>query len=497
VSGMAGGGREARLSQELAVSFALLNLALAVDKADQAMLPAVYYELCAEFGLGPAALGSVTLCRGLAQAITALGSSALASHVGRVRGVGIGCLTWGIATVAVGLSPSASWLFAARTLSGAALGITIPLIWSIAADLFNPLDRGRAFGILFCSNNTGGMLGSLTAINFAKYSPLDVDGWRVAFLAAGAVSVLTAFLVLTFVVEPKSHSATPPLRLRAAVAEFTRVWRVKSFKVIILQGIPGTAPWEALSFAVLYFELAGFSHGAASLIRATFDAGTTVGTLIGGVLSDCAARWSPAHGRVAVAQLSVASGIPLWLVILLALPPLHAPLSVYLGLALLTGLSICWAGVVNKSVLVEVSPRGTSAAVYGLDRMLEGLVAPMCTAAVGLLAERTFGFESTSACGDAASADGAVVLDGGNGTRVAAAATQDAHAHALAAALVTLLTVGWTICFAGYCVLHLTYGPDMQAACAESGQSEMVQVRRPADTDTARAISDFLQSGSC
>eukprot|EP00965_Chrysotila_dentata_P071756 2370385-Pleurochrysis_carterae.AAC.1 len=29
VSGMAGGGREARLSQELAVSFALLNLALA------------------------------------------------------------------------------------------------------------------------------------------------------------------------------------------------------------------------------------------------------------------------------------------------------------------------------------------------------------------------------------------------------------------------------------------------------------------------------------
>lgn len=66
-----------------------------------------------------------------------------------------------------------------------------------------------------------------------------------------------------------------------------------------------------MSFLTLFFELRGLPHYAAALTRSLLDAGASIGTLLGGVLNDAAARRSPSHGRIVVAQISVGSGIPL------------------------------------------------------------------------------------------------------------------------------------------------------------------------------------------
>jgi hypothetical protein len=45
----------------------LVNLAAIVEKADEAVLPAVYLYVGRAFGVGPKELGVLTLCRALSQ----------------------------------------------------------------------------------------------------------------------------------------------------------------------------------------------------------------------------------------------------------------------------------------------------------------------------------------------------------------------------------------------------------------------------------------------
>jgi len=69
-------------------------------------------------------------------------------------------------------------------------------------------------------------------------------------------------------------------------------------------------------FLTLYFQLLGMSAAAASALVATFLAGLAGGGLIGGILGDAAEQKWPGHGRIAVAQVSVASGIPFALLLM-------------------------------------------------------------------------------------------------------------------------------------------------------------------------------------
>lgn len=48
-------------------TYLLLCALMMIDSADKALLPAAFLEVSREFSVGPALLGTVTLCRGLAQ----------------------------------------------------------------------------------------------------------------------------------------------------------------------------------------------------------------------------------------------------------------------------------------------------------------------------------------------------------------------------------------------------------------------------------------------
>ena len=87
-------------------TFIVVCICFSVDKADQALLPAVYFELCRELGAGPALLSLVTMARGLVQAAVAIFAGPLGNKFSRVRVVGIGCIAWGLATAGVGAARS-------------------------------------------------------------------------------------------------------------------------------------------------------------------------------------------------------------------------------------------------------------------------------------------------------------------------------------------------------------------------------------------------------
>mmetsp|Transcript_30702 Transcript_30702/g.81412 ORF Transcript_30702/g.81412 Transcript_30702/m.81412 type:complete len:119 (+) Transcript_30702:1-357(+) len=106
----------------------------------------------------------------------------------------------------------------------------------------------------------------------------------------------------------------------------------------------------------MWLHLSGHASRASALIRLSFDVGLCIGTLVGGFINDVLARWSPRHGRPLVAQISVGSGVPLFVTILWMLPAAGAPDAVYVVVLLVTGSLISWCQSVNSESLGGGAP---------------------------------------------------------------------------------------------------------------------------------------------
>ena len=82
----------------------LVNLTSMLEKADEVLLPAVYREVGAALAVSPTALGSLTLCRALVQALSfPLAAYASARH-DRAKVVAVGAFLWAAATFLVAIS---------------------------------------------------------------------------------------------------------------------------------------------------------------------------------------------------------------------------------------------------------------------------------------------------------------------------------------------------------------------------------------------------------
>ena len=82
----------------------LVNLASIMERADEALLPAVYREVGAALHASPAGLGALTLCRSIVQAACyPLAAYAAARH-NRAHVIAVGAFLWAAATFLVGVS---------------------------------------------------------------------------------------------------------------------------------------------------------------------------------------------------------------------------------------------------------------------------------------------------------------------------------------------------------------------------------------------------------
>jgi MFS family permease len=151
----------------------------------------------------------------------------------------------------------------------------------------------------------------------------------------------------------------------------TQVTRVPTFQVIIVQGILGSTPWNALVFLTVYLQLLGFNNADASLVLSLFLGGAALGGVVGGTIGDWAARLSHNHGRIFVCQFSVFMGIPFSLLIIKGLPHNGEPLSVALY-----AITVFWFGVLhvwaapacNNPIFAEIVPAHLRNLAYAFDR---------------------------------------------------------------------------------------------------------------------------------
>eukprot|EP00878_Enallax_costatus_P019399 GHUV01020468.1.p1 GENE.GHUV01020468.1~~GHUV01020468.1.p1 ORF type:complete len:515 (+),score=144.64 GHUV01020468.1:258-1802(+) len=163
---------------------------------------------------------------------------------------------------------------------------------------------------------------------------------------------------------------TPP-RKRGIVSDILWMLRIKTFQAIVLQGIVGCFPWQAMVFFTLWLQLTGFSDSTSSLLVATFGAGVAMGALLGGAVGDRMAKRLPNNGRVFTAQFSVACGIPLTWLLLKCLPASSfagEPLA-YACVMFCMGLTCTWAGAgCNSPIFAEIVPDELRSTIYAFDR---------------------------------------------------------------------------------------------------------------------------------
>lgn len=141
-------------------------------------------------------------------------------------------------------------------------------------------------------------------------------------------------------------------------------------------------PWKAFVYLALVLQRAGFSDGEAATVVGLFQLGSTLGTLLGGLVADFL-NARHAGGYILAAQISVASQLPLSYVCMELIPHEHAYFAWLCAGFFTFGLFISWCGSANSSILALVVPQQSLNAMFALNYGVQG---SMSSAAIPLVA---------------------------------------------------------------------------------------------------------------
>lgn len=346
-------------------------------------------------------------------------------------------------------------------MNGIGLALVTPAIQSLVADCSDDNTRGAAFGWLQLTGNIGSIIGGLFSLMLASTTIMGIAGWRVAFHIVGLISVVVGALVGLFAVDPhflNSGNGERLLRksaweeMKDLVREAKAVVQIPSFQIIVAQGVTGSFPWSALSFAPMWLELMGFTHNKTGLLMTTFALASSLGGLLGGKMGDHFAVRFPDSGRIVLSQISSASAIPLAALLLLGLPD-DSSYGFLHGLVMfIMGLSISWNGpATNNPIFAEIVPERSRTSIYALDRSFESVLASFAPPVVGFLAEHVYGYNPIS-----------------YGAGASSVGRDKSNAGALAKALYTAIAIPMLLCCFIYSLLYRTYPRDRERARMDS-----------------------------
>ncbi|KAH9538951.1 hypothetical protein CY35_15G034400 [Sphagnum magellanicum] len=409
------------------------------------------------FGVSPSALGTLTFIRALVQALASPLAAYLTLRHNRIMVIAGGAVAWAIATAAVG-SCTAYWQAAiAKAFNGIGLAIVVPAIQSIVADYHKDSERGLGFGFLHGAGQFGTLIGGIFATLMAGQVLGNLAGWRFAFYFVAFVSLLLGGAIYMFAqdVQPPtlmvSVSEEPLInrdrslkpanqhrQLRELWKGTRKVLKVRTFQVIVAQGLAGQIPWQAISFTTLWLELMGFKRIDAAISVGLLSVGNMLGSVFGGWVGDFSAQLSPNAGRILCAQFSALIGIPLSGILLLGLPQVSAPAWAYGFVLFLMGFLMSWnSPATNWPIFSEIVPTHLHTTVFAIDSMIEKSLAAAGAPLVGILAERLFGYASQKGTGSD--------LD---------------NANAIAKGLFSLMSIPFFLCFLIINLLYFTYPRD-------------------------------------
>ncbi|KAK7275760.1 hypothetical protein RIF29_16882 [Crotalaria pallida] len=448
------------------LTLVLVNLAGIMERADESVLPAVYKEVGAALHTDPTGLGSLTLFRSFVQSSFYPLAAYLSLRHNRAHVIALGAFLWAAATFLVAFSSTFFQVAVSRALNGIGLALVAPAIQSLVADSTDDSNRGMAFGWLQLTSNFGSLIGGLFSVMVAPITLFGIPGWRISFHIVGLISIIVGTLVYLFANDPHfpdngtnaNNNQVPTNRtfwseVKNLVQEAKSVSKILSFQIIVAQGVTGSFPWSALSFAPMWLELTGFSHAKTAFLMALFVIAGSVGGLFGGKMGDILSTRLPNSGRIILAQISSGSAIPLAAILLLGLPD-NPSSAIPHGLVLIImGLCISWnAPATNNPIFAEIVPERSRTSVYAMDRSFESILSSFAPPAVGILAQHVYGYKPIPI----GSSQSQEIL------------TDRENAASLAKSLYTAIGIPMALCCLIYSFLYRSYPRDRERARMEA-----------------------------
>ncbi|CAN1224908.1 hypothetical protein LINPERPRIM_LOCUS2367 [Linum perenne] len=342
----------------ISLSLILINMASIMERADENLLPSVYKEVSEAFDAGPSDLGYLTFIRNFVQGVASPLAGVLVINYDRPTILAIGTFCWAFSTAAVGASRHFLQVAFWRAINGFGLAIVIPALQSFIADSYGDGVRGAGFGLVSLIGNLGGIGGGVLATIMAGHEFWGVPGWRFAFVMMASLSSVIGLLVFMFVVDPRKAMVVANPR---SVSESS----------------------------------ASFDHNRTAALLSLFAFGCAMGGLVGGLIADRMSYLYPHFGRIICAQFSSFMGIPFSWFLLKVIPQSVDSYSIFAMTLFVMGLTISWnATAANGPMFAEVVPTKHRTMIYAFDRAFEVSFSSFAAPLVGILSEKTFGYDA-------------------------------------------------------------------------------------------------------
>jgi MFS family permease len=427
-------------------------------------------------GVSPYDLAFMSLCQGVMSAASGpMWGNLVDAGYTRKKLLFSGVLLWGVCTILLAYAHTIATMSFLRGMNGIAVAMLLPVTQSFVYDLSKSEDRGLVFGTLYFSTNIGQVLACFFVTPISSSTVMGMEGWRFALCVVGFMSLLATMLVPLMVVEaprPWRPDRLGPLREARKLMSFLKI---PTFNVIVLQGIFGTIPGAAFSFLVMYFQYIGISDFAAALVISLHVIGDACGGLLGGVIGDALAIWSPRYGRAITAQISAVVAIPIVAALFLMAPRDVSMTSCYAGILFMLGLTSSWVapGCICP-VMCDIVPRSSLGSAYAWELAIVfcsgNVLGPLL---VGVLSERVFGYQLTN-----------------QQVNDMEPAVRQANARALGNSLFFSSAVPYAICAIIFVALFFTHHQDSRQrdllSCSELDDEPAIEEAVPPATEATR-----------
>ncbi|RMJ25086.1 Male sterility protein [Aspergillus sp. HF37] len=235
--------------------------------------------------------------------------------------LGVNVFFWGVFLCCSAATQSYTGMMALRILLGMVEAVIAPALTMYTSMWYTRAESTPRYGLWYCGLGAGQIVGGLISFG-AQHAPesLAFNGWRIMFVAVGAVNVLVSLLVLFLLPETpeKARFLTPPERQRiatrlaedqAGVGEKVFRWR------LLLEAFGDLQTWLLVLLTILITIPSGVITTFSSILIKDFGYTSKQSALLNmpsGVVSIMATMGS---------TYATAKGISRWLAIDLLLIP--------------------------------------------------------------------------------------------------------------------------------------------------------------------------------
>jgi MFS transporter, DHA1 family, tetracycline resistance protein len=236
------------------------------------LLPLMPYFVT-HFGMSAFVVGILMSTFSFCQLISGPLWGNISDRIGRKRVLIVSQIGATIGWAMLAFAPNIAWVFIARIIEGVSGG-NIGITQAYVADLVEPPQRARAFGLIMATFAAAMVFGPATAgILFVKF------GFAAPFLTASALQFVT--LMVTIAVLPESRTKSDDEE-HVGLRDITRAFVNPAFTPLFVQKLALSLSLYAW-FAVIALYLAGQLHFSVAQTTTMFSAFAIVNVLINGV----------------------------------------------------------------------------------------------------------------------------------------------------------------------------------------------------------------------